>query len=192
LGCAVGGASFELSKYGAEVIGIDFSYRFIQAAQSLQQYGRHEVQIAEEGDTVRLDQVRLDPSVQPERVRFHQGDALDLPRDLGQFDVVLLANLIDRLPTPRRFLQKLPDLVLTGGQLIITSPYTWLETFTPKEEWLGGYEEKGQNVQTLSTLRTLLEPHFEFRGASDLPFLIREHARKFQWSVAEASRWTRR
>jgi hypothetical protein len=26
----------------------------------------------------------------------------------------------------------------------------------------------------------------------DLPFLIREHARKFQWSVAEATIWRRK
>jgi hypothetical protein len=27
---------------------------------------------------------------------------------------------------------------------------------------------------------------------NDLPFLIREHQRKFQWSVAEATIWRRR
>jgi hypothetical protein len=29
-------------------------------------------------------------------------------------------------------------------------------------------------------------------AAKDLPFLIREHARKFQWSVAQASLWKKR
>jgi hypothetical protein len=30
----------------------------------------------------------------------------------------------------------------------------------------------------------LLAPHFEPQLAKDLPFLIREHERKFQWNVA--------
>ena len=34
-------------------------------------------------------------------VRFETGDAMDLRGDLGSFDVVLMANLIDRLWTIR-------------------------------------------------------------------------------------------
>lgn len=32
---------------------------------------------------------------------FQQGDACSLPTDLGKFDLVLMANLICRLPTPQ-------------------------------------------------------------------------------------------
>ena len=36
------------------------------------------------------------------------------------------------------------------------------------------------------------ELHFDFIAAKDLPFLIREHARKYQWSVAQATIWRRK
>ena len=73
-----------------------------------------------------------------------------------------------------------------NGVLLIASPYTWLEEYTPKAEWLGG-----QAQQTLDTLRDLLSPAFTLDGEWNLPFLIREHARKYQWSIAQATRWVR-
>ena len=60
------------------------------------------------------------------------GDACSLPRDIGQFGMVLAANLICRLPNPRAFLDQLKDLVLPAGIAVITSPYTWLQEYTPK------------------------------------------------------------
>ena len=66
------------------------------------------------------------------RLSFYQGDACNLPSDLGQFGCVLAANLVCRLPNPYQFLDRLPSLVAPGGVLVITSPYSWLEKFTPK------------------------------------------------------------
>ena len=34
--------------------------------------------------------------------------------------------------------RRLPELVRTGGQLLLTTPFTWLEEFTPIEKWIGG------------------------------------------------------
>ncbi len=82
---------------------------------------------------------------------------------------------------------QLAALVKPGGQLVITSPYTWMEEYTPREHWLCG--ERGD---TLAGLRAALEGDFELTGTKGLPFLIREHARKFQWSIAQASLWRRR
>lgn len=36
------------------------------------------------------------------RCHFKEGDACDLPEDIGQFGCVLAANLICRLPDPRK------------------------------------------------------------------------------------------
>ena len=55
-----------------------------------------------------------------------------MPEDLGEFGCVLAANLVCRLPNPYQFLDRLPSLVAPGGTLIITSPYSWSEQFTPK------------------------------------------------------------
>jgi hypothetical protein len=104
--------------------------------------------------------------------------------------VVLLANLIDRLPDPRRCLAQMDRLVVPGGQLIITSPYTWLAEYTAPAHWLG-HENQNSSENTFKALRELLSPAFELRARRDLPFVIREHRRKFQWSVAEATIWVR-
>ena len=65
------------------------------------------------------------------RVQFIVGDACDLPQ-LGQFGCVFAGNLICRLPEPLKFFERLPDLIVHGGILVITSPYTWLEQYTAK------------------------------------------------------------
>jgi len=185
LGCAVGRSSFELARTFADVVGIDFSARFIAAAQRMQSERAVTVRVPREGSA--LDQLRLDlPADLPTKnVRFQTGDACALPPNLGPFDLVLMANLIDRLPHPAQCLARLPGLVAPGGAVIITSPYTWLEEYTPRDRWLGG--EGG----TLAALQQHLAPAFHLHARYDLPFLIPEHRRKYQWSVAEVSLWLR-
>ncbi len=182
LGCAVGRSAFELARSCESVIGIDFSRRFIDAATALKS-GELPYLRADEGDLITSLIARVPAGIDRARVAFEVGDAMDLRADLGVFDVVLMANLIDRLHEPRRCLERLPSLVKSGGQLVITSPYTWLEDFTPRANWLS---------PTLDGLRAALAPHFDLTATRDLPFLIREHARKFQWSVAQATTWIRR
>ncbi|MBS0659496.1 MAG: putative 4-mercaptohistidine N1-methyltransferase [Verrucomicrobia bacterium] len=193
LGCAVGRSSFELARNCAEVVGIDFSASFVRAAEALRTGGELAYERADEGLLRTPLRARRPAGVEAARVRFEVGDACDLRADLGSFEVVLMANLIDRLPDPARCLARLPELVRAGGQLIIASPYTWLEEYTPRERWLGGrQDDAGSPRRTLDALRDALAPHFEERGTRDLPFLIREHARKYQWSVSQASLWRRR
>jgi len=186
LGCAVGRSSFELGRHFDEVASIDFSTRFIAAARQMQQQRTTTVRTHREGSA--YDEVCLDlsPDLRTEHVRFESGDACNLRADLGSFDLVLMANLIDRLPDPALCLERLPGLISSGGWLVLTSPYTWLEEYTPRAKWLDG---GGRG--TLVALRERLEPDFRFHRAFDLPFLIREHRRKYQWSIAEASIWQR-
>ena len=182
LGCAVGRSAFELAQSCESVIGIDFSRRFIEAATALKS-GELPYLRADEGDIATPLIARVPAGIDRARVAFEVGDAMDLRADLGAFDVVLMANLIDRLREPKRCLERLHSLVRSGGQLVITSPYTWLDEFTPRANWLS---------PALDGLRTALTPHFDLVSTRDMPFLIREHARKFQWSVAQATTWIRR
>ncbi len=192
LGCAVGRSTFELARHCLEVVGIDFSQNFIQAAEALRTEGKLPYHRTEEGMLASPAEACVPEDIDRSRVAFATGDACDLRMDLGKFDVAMLINLIDRLPDPRRCLQRLPALLNPGGQLVIASPYTWLEEYTPREHWLGGYQDAGCDVRAIDTLRTILEPDFEFVRSVDLPFLLREHARKFQWSVSLAGVWLRR
>ncbi len=185
VGCAVGRASFELARHCEEVVAIDFSASFIAAATRLQQEGSLGYRASVERDL--FEPRTAHAPATGGAIRFETGDATDLRADLGAFDVVLAANLICRLPNPWLFLERLPDLVVPGGQLILTTPFTWLEEFTPKDLWLG----RGAR-RSFDALQEALDPHFELRLQRDMPFLIREHERKFQYTIAIGSRWLRR
>ena len=195
LGCAVGRASFELAKEFDLVTGIDFSARFIRVALQLKEKGNVHFELVEEGDVVsyheaRLSEVGLDRVA--DRVEFFQGDATNLKPQFTGYDLILAANLIDRLYDPKRFLETIHERLNLGGILVITSPYTWLEEFTKKENWLGGVRKGGEPYMTLDALRDLLGPHFVMLDApKNVEFVIRETRRKFQHTVAELTAWQR-
>ena len=181
LGCAVGRSSFELARFVSTVVGIDFSRSFIRAANQLQKKGMIKFRLREEGNATRPVVARVPPKIDRARVSFRKGDALHLPKNLGSFDLVLAANLIDRLPDPKKFLAKLlPDLVSPKGHLLLTSPYTWTSEYTPKSKWF---------QDSFATLKKLLRPHFRLIHRQHLPFILREHRRKFQYTFADATLW---
>jgi len=187
IGCAVGRSSFELARICDTVVGIDSSRAFIAAAQHLKTTGRLPYRYLVQGDVTASGEALVPPEISRERVEFQVGDALHLDEALGTFDVLLAANLIDRVPSPRSFLQQIPRLLRPGGQLIITSPYTWTEEYTPRDAWLSGCSS---DVATAGeVLQGILSPALSLVECKNLPFLIREHARKYQWSMAEATLW---
>lgn len=183
LGCAVGRSSFELAKHAASVVGIDYSHSFVDAAAQLIGADLPYQRVDEGAATTAL--VASAPADSPrDHVKFEQGDAMHLREDLGSFDLVHAANLLCRLTDPALLIARLPELVKPGGQLLLTTPCTWLEEFTPKGSWPTG--------STRDWLKQELSAHFELDLEKDLPFLIREHARKYQWSVALGTRWIRK
>ncbi len=189
LGCAVGRSSFELARRYQEVVGIDYSHAFIDVARRLAAGEEVLYSRIDQGELCTELKATLPAGVEKRRVHFQQGDAMHLElAQLGVFDAVLMANLIDRLATPVLALQAAKSLLRVGGELVITSPYTWLEEFTPRQNWLGAqHGEKG----TRAALERILAPELRLIRAMNLPFLIREHSRKYQWSIAEATVWER-
>mmetsp|Transcript_39897 Transcript_39897/g.55460 ORF Transcript_39897/g.55460 Transcript_39897/m.55460 type:complete len:325 (-) Transcript_39897:310-1284(-) len=191
LGCAVGGQSFELTRHFQEVIGIDFSHAFVDAANMMRDKKKTTIFVQEEGELMVEKTVGLPSGINAGRARFIQGDACNLPKShFGPFDCILAANLLCRLPDPRALLNRLPTLVNTGGIVVFVSPYSWLEEYTPKELWLGGKENEGKPVMSNSTLKHIMSGlNFSLVEEADMPFLIREHARKFQWGCSHATVW---
>jgi 5-histidylcysteine sulfoxide synthase/putative 4-mercaptohistidine N1-methyltranferase len=196
LGCATGRASFELAKRFERVVGVDFSARFINAGVKLAEQGVLRYAIPDEGELVLYREARLDRltlSGVRDRVEFWQGDACNLKPVFKDFDLVLAANLIDRLYSPRRFLQMIHERISAGGLLLLASPYTWLEEHTKKEEWIGGIKRDGESYTTLDGLKDLLGKHFRLiEGPLEVPFVIRETRRKFQHTISEATLWEKR
>lgn len=183
LGCAVGRSSFELARHSDEVLGLDFSSSFIAAACTLASGGTLAYERLEEGNVSTALEAKAPEGVELDRVRFAEGDAMNLSADLGSFDRVHAANLICRLPEPLKLLARLPDLVASGGELVLATPATWLESFTPLENWPKG--------RTRDWLVDQLGSSFELTKELEEPFLIRETARKFQWSRSLVTVWKR-
>ena len=143
--------------------GIDFSARFIRIALELKEKGSVHFELVEEGDVVSYHEARLadiDLEGVAGRVEFFQGDATNLKPQFSGYDLVLAANLLDRLYDPRRFLETIHERIVPGGLLVLTSPYTWQEESTCKEHWLGGFRQAGEPRMTLDALRELLAPQF--------------------------------
>ena len=184
LGCAVGRSSFELARNSKEVLGIDFSSRFIWAAGALASGGGIPYERLEEGHVSTALEARAPEAVDLKRVSFAEGDAMRLPEDLGSFDRVHAANLICRLPEPLKLLRRLPELVKPGGELVLATPATWLAEFTPPENWPKG--------STRDWLVEQLSDSLELTNELEEPFLIRETARKFQWTRSLVTVWKRR
>ena len=178
----------------AHVDAIDFSARFIRSGVRLQDGGELHYEVPIEGDlnvarSVSLDGLGL--AGVGDRVAFTQGDACNLKSLYTDYDLVFAGNLIDRLYDPSLFLDLIGGRVLPGGLLVITSPYTWLEEYTPKSKWLGGRREHGEPLGGFDGLSRILEERFELVDRIDVPFVIRETARKHQHSIAEMTVWRR-
>ena len=184
IGCAAGRFTFELSRFADEAIGIDNSRSFINAARSVARDRAITTYIHESGPQFANRRLILPKSVRAAKVQFHVGSAMNLcaippiqksSNPLIQpFQIVAAINLICRLPSPSAFLRQLPGLVSPGGQLLLASPFSWLKEYSPRREWL-----------TPSSLERALRPHFRLKQRRDIPFLIREHRRKYQLVVSE-------
>lgn len=194
VGCATGRSSFELARVFDEVTGVDFSARFVRVAEQMKTEGRIRYTLPTEGELVEFREATLPPhlSSTPEKVTFWQADACNLKPQFTEYDLIFAGNLIDRLYDPGKFLRDATERLNPGGLLILTSPYTWLEEHTPKAQWLGGIRQDGESITSFDGLSQRLNAQFKLLARHDVPFVIRETARKFQHSIAEMTIWEKK
>jgi putative 4-mercaptohistidine N1-methyltranferase len=184
LGCAVGRSTFEMTRSCETVIGLDFSHQFIASANLLKNQGKLDYSRLDEGLIKVSLTAQMPQGIDSLRAEFMQGDAMHLPQDLGQFDRVHAANLLCRLSDPTLLLNRFGDLVVKGGELVLATPCTWLDIFTPRVNW--------PHIDTFDWLKSHLLEKFDLRSECDEPFLIRETARKFQWTRSMTTVWVKR
>lgn len=195
IGCATGRSTFELARGFDEVTGVDFSARFIQAAQKLKEDGVLRYTMPTEGELESFHEVKLsdlDLDEERNKVSFWQADACNLKPGYKNFDLIFGGNLLDRLYDPKKFLEAMASRINEGGLLILTSPYTWQEEYTAKEKWIGGYKRDGKNITTLDGLKEILGKAFTLIETKDVPFVIQETVRKHQHTIAQMTIWERR
>lgn len=191
LGCAVGGGSFALARAFEHVTGVDYSASFIDAATQMQRHGHLAYRRLESGRFHAPLTARVDADIERSRVQLILGDAARL-REAGllqpaSFCAVLLSNLLCRLPDPAACLRQFtgPDSPLKNqGVLVLASPNSWMQQYTDPDSYLDAEDSE----QTLARLAILL-PGFELVHQQDLPFMIREHRRKYEYIVSQVSVW---
>jgi putative 4-mercaptohistidine N1-methyltranferase len=193
LGCAVGRSTFELARAFQRVTGLDLSQKFIDCANRLKETGVLEYSLAVEGEyylprTADLSKLQL--SSLSDKVEFYREDACFLDERHQDYDLIFAGNLLDRLYDPESFLLSMQRCLHPRGILVISTPYTLLEEFTPRNNWLGKYGENAEYTYAFQGMKKILEPNFELVGPPvDVPFVIRETKRKFQHTIAELSIW---
>ena len=103
--------------------------------------------------------------------------------------MIIGTNLMCRLPSPRDFLRSISQFLNPGGMLVLVSPYSWLEEYTKKEEWIGAQVVEGakplDSYQELSSFMQSVSPNLKIIHRENVPFTIREHERKFQYGVSD-------
>ena len=190
-----GKGSFELAKTFYEVLGIDFNANFINVGVKLKKYDSLIYKMKKEGEIFEEKSVSLkDLNLEniKEKVTFMQGDACNLKDIYTGYDLIFCSNLIDRLYYPQKFLDDIPNRVNNDGLLVLLSPYTWLEEYTPKQNWLGGYIKDNKEISTLETLKEKLSSSFELVEIIDVPFVIKETSRKYQHTISQMSIWKKK
>jgi len=195
VGSGPGRAAIELSKSFKEVVAGDFSQSFVDLAKGLAQGKELQWCVPVDRTGGRIHQRSVSASdLAMGQVSFSVMDAHTLPDNLGTYDLVCGFNLIDRLERPREFLAGVKPRLNRGGLLVLSSPYTWREEFTPKDNWLGGFKY-GDNdgPSSYEGLKDALkaEGFCEARVADDVWFRIEElgNGRQGQQTKAQVTYW---
>jgi putative 4-mercaptohistidine N1-methyltranferase len=222
VGCAVGGSSFELACSFSKVDAFDFSANFIRAAERMKRMEHPTFDVPLEGDISETMIARHENKITAtiaSRVNFFVGDACKMTEMIrtsdsqqespslmaNGYDAILLANLLCRLPDPMSCLEALPLLIKPQGVVVILTPFTWLEEFTPRDKWLGGCythddadksedppskKHRGVPCRGIDRLEEKMNSlGFVNIGRQEMPLVIREHMRKYQYIISHATGW---
>jgi putative 4-mercaptohistidine N1-methyltranferase len=203
MGCAVGGASFELAKSFDQVDAFDFSESFVNSAKQMQAGEKMRFQIPVEAELFEEVEAVHDDGMTPEilvKVDFFTGNACDIQNmhaegRLGSYDGVIMSNLLCRLPDPMACLNGLNGIVNKGGVVVMVTPFSWLTEFTPRSKWLGGFYDPVSKdpIRSKDVLKEMMEDRgFEKIHEEEMPLVIREHQRKYQYIVSEATGWRKK
>lgn len=198
VGCSVGRSTFELARYFDECVGLDQSARFIRSAVQLQDDEVVRYTVPVEGELKSFHETSLEAhglDDLADKCTFMQNDACNLdPKKFGKFDVVVAANLVEKLYAPKDFLANVHNFVEDGGLLVVSSTYNWDEDVTPAENWVGGFKHGGSGESVFSTqgLSDLLSQNFRLVGdPSELPEVKRSKMRNFEYNLSEVTVWER-
>jgi SAM-dependent methyltransferase len=89
VGCAVGAAVFHLTRGFNEVVGVDFSQHFVDAANQMKAKGEMKFRIMKQGEIFQDCVTELPGDIDRSRASFYKGDACNLDKKLGTVNLLL-------------------------------------------------------------------------------------------------------
>ncbi len=104
--CGTGDISFGLAKWGAEVVGLDFSEPMLQVAEFKIENSKLKIADANPRSALRVP-------------RFTHGDAQNLPFADESFEVVSVGYGLRNLPSWERGLEEMHRVAKPGGRLLV-------------------------------------------------------------------------
>lgn len=197
INCGAGRLVFELARRHERVLGLDFSARFVRAAEAIKAKGQIHYTLPLEGEIDSFHEVRLIDfglADAASRVEFFQDNAENLQSKWGVFSLVVATDLLDHMAAPRAFLEAVGRFVEPGGLLVLASAWQWREQRTPRAAWLGGFKDAtGDNQVNHAVIAGILAGSFEPVGEPEnVPRVRYESERRMTVLTEEVSLWRRR
>lgn len=177
LGCSAGRIVAELAAGADHVVGLDLQFGIVRRARHLLDgqrlaygrriAGRHYAPVAITPG---------DHAVPESRRTLLCGDALDPPLIPGMFGRVVALNLLDSVSHPRRLLSVIDGLCARGGEVILSSPYSWQSNVLHEDERFGGDDPAAELVRILRTGERL-GARYAIEEEADIAWPLRRDAR---------------
>jgi 5-histidylcysteine sulfoxide synthase len=161
-GCGPGRIALDLAQHFDKVLAFDFSKAFAEICRSRA----------------------------PANLSAFVGNACamgDCEEIAGKsFDLIVGANLVDRLDDPMAWIRKSKEMLSEEGVFVIISPFTWLESVTPEAKWLGGVRKDSEVHYSLHGVVHACLPELELCTApTHLPFTIADPDGTTQYTYAQ-------
>ena len=169
MGCGVGRALFEMSRSAERAVGLDHSGSLLRAARVLLRGEELPYARRMAGRNYVAASVRAPAAAA--NVELVCADALDPPFAPGSFDRVAALNLLDNVASPRALLHHLHQLAAPGGEILLSSPFSWRDGIVEGPERLGGADPAAALRQEAAALGCSIEEE------ADLPWTLRRDAR---------------
>ncbi len=142
IGCAVGRLTLEMTRTHDRAVGIDTSLSFIRTARKIMTRRCLEFELIMEGEITEKRESFLDSAFVFENTEFLIADAMALPFRSNRFSSASSVNILEKVPDPSLHFRE-ADRVMdkTNARFLFSDPFSWDETVSSRDLWLGGRNE---------------------------------------------------
>jgi len=173
LGCSAGRILAELAAGAEHVVGVDLQFATLRRARRL--LAGEQVDYARRMIGRHYQPVRAAGLVAP-NATLVCGNALDPPLVPGAYERVVALNLLDSVKQPRQLLSVLDALCAPGGEILLSSPYSWQSGIVDEAERLGEREPAAAIAAILRTGEGL-RARYRIEEEAELGWTVRRDAR---------------